>query len=166
MDMSKKAYNSPERIKRRNEGYRVFSDRNPEPTKEEQIKDMEAWQKGIDENYNKSERTPEQQRNDMFKTMDDASKKEEGKREVFEGITFEELQNKVIEKGGKDGKIFLEMRNLSEKMSKELCVICNKTRDTDSRGFITIPDKDGKIYKIHYECVLKLVKEKIRYKGE
>jgi len=144
MDMSRKAYNSPERKKRRDEGYRIFSDRTQEPTKEESLK-----------------RTPEQQRNDMFKTMNEASKKNEGEIELFKGITFTEIQDKVIKEDTKDGKIFQKMRELAEQMNKELCLLCDKPRDIDMKGFITIPDRDGKIYKVHYECVLKLIKEKL-----
>lgn len=111
---------------------------------------------------NLSGRTPEQQRNDMFKIMDDAhTKHEESKSEeekLFPDITFKELQDEEIRKGTETGKMYQKMRDQADEMNKELCMVCDKPRDIDLRGFITIPDSDGKIYKVHYECVLKLIK--------
>lgn len=108
-------------------------------------------------NIAKSGRTPEQQKNNMFKTMNDADKK---KNSQFV-LTFEQIQDRAIEMGGSEGRMYKQMREQADKMSKELCLLCDKPRDSDTRGFITIPDRDGKIYKVHYECVLKLIKEKL-----
>lgn len=99
----------------------------------------------------------EQQRNDMFETMNEANKKKDSQF----SLTFTEIQDKCIKEGTKDGKVFQRMREQAEQMNKELCLLCDKPRDDDMRGFITIPDKDGKIYKVHYECVLKLIKERL-----
>ena len=87
--------------------------------------------------------------------MDEASKKNEF------NLTFEQIQDKAIKEGTKNGRMFQKMREQSEQMNKELCLLCNEPRSMDLRGFITIPDKDGKIYKVHCECVLKLIKEKL-----
>jgi len=51
MDMSKKAYNSPERKKRRDEGYRVFSQRNTEDDRS-----LEGWSDIILDKNSKADR--------------------------------------------------------------------------------------------------------------
>lgn len=105
-----------------------------------------------------TERTSEQQRNDMFKTMDDASKKEEDKREIFEGITFEELQNNIIKKGGSEADRILKMRKQHDETMNELCDLCGKPhKEHDSRGFIYIHGEDN--LKAGWSCVEELVRK-------
>ena len=82
-------FNLPERKKRREERNKIFVDSIHKFCHPELL-----------------ERTTEQQRNDMFKTMNEASKRDEGEMEIFEGITFKELQDREIEKGTPDGKMF------------------------------------------------------------
>lgn len=146
MDMSKKAYNSPERKKRRDEGYRIFSDRS-----------LEGWS-DIILRKDKIDRTPEQQKNDMFKTMDEASKKNEGKIELFKGVTFEEIQNNIIKKGGAEADRILRMRKQDEERMEEVCDLCGKShKEHDSRGFIYFVSENN--LKAGWSCVEEIVKK-------
>lgn len=148
MIMSKKAYNSPERKKRRDEGYRVFSQK-----KNEDDRSLEGWSDII-----LDKRTPEQQRNDMFKTMDEASKKNEGEIELFKGITFEELQNNIIKKGGVEADRILRMREQHKERMEELCDLCGKVhKEHDSRGFIYFVSEDN--LKAGWSCVEEIVRK-------
>ncbi len=104
------------------------------------------------------ERTPEQQKHDMFKTMNDAAEKETGKREVFEGITFEELQNDIIKRGGSEADRILKMRKQHEETMKELCNLCGKShKEHDGRGFIYFVSEDN--LKAGWSCVEELVRK-------
>jgi len=124
MDMSKKAYNSPERRKRRIENREVFS-----------------------------KRTPEQQRNDMFRTMDKANKN----REHYDPVSFEELQNNIIKKGGVEADRILRMRKQDEERMKEICDLCGKLyKEHDSRGFIYFITDDK--LKAGWSCVEELIR--------
>ena len=103
-------------------------------------------------------RTPEQQRNDMFKTMDEASKKNEGEIELFKGITFEELQNNIIKKGGVEADRILRMREQHKERMEELCDLCGKFhKEHDSKGFIYFVSDDN--LKAGWSCVEEIVRK-------
>ncbi len=91
--------------------------------------------------------------------MNEADEKKDGQF----GLTFEQIQDKAIGNDTKDGKMYQKMREQADEMNKELCLLCDKPRNDDTRGFITIPDRDGKIYRVHYECVLKLITREVIY---
>lgn len=106
-------------------------------------------------NLSVSGRIPEQQRNDMFKTMNNANKNSES----YEPITFEELQNNMIKKGGTDAEMVLTMRNQHEERMKEICDLCGKSnKEHDSRGFIYFHGGDDHL-KAGWSCVEELVRK-------
>ena len=107
---------------------------------------------------NLSGRTPEQQRNDMFKTMNEASKKDEDKMEIFKGITFEELQNNIIKKGGSEADKIIRMRKQYNETMDELCDLCGRShKEHDSRGFIYIHSGDN--LKAGWSCVEDIIRK-------
>ncbi len=90
----------------------------------------------------------------MFKTMNEANKN----REPYDPISFTELQDSIIKKGGSDANMVLTMRKQHEDRMKELCDICGKRYDEhDSRGFIYFHGDDK--LKVGWNCVEELVKK-------
>lgn len=73
--------------------------------------------------------------------------------------TFEEIEKRIMENGGRVARDLEIITKLAEKRNAELCDVCRECRDKYSRGLITIPDDEGNIWKIHYECVITLIKE-------
>lgn len=82
---------------------------------------------------------------------------------IVEPITFEELDKRIIERGGKDARDLERLRKRAEESDAELCDVCHERRDKYSRGMITIPDEEGNLWKVHYECVVMLIK---KYKSD
>ncbi len=80
----------------------------------------------------------------------------------FEGITFKELQDNIIEKGGAEGDRIIKIIKQHKETMKELCDLCRKTHEEhDSRGFIYFHG-EGQL-KAGWECVEKLVRrEKLK----
>ena len=105
-------------------------------------------------------RTPEQQRTDMFKTMNKADEN----RESYEPVSFEEIQNNMIKKGGSDAKMILTMRKQHEEHMEKKCDLCGKScKKHDSKGFIYFVSDDN--LKAGWSCVEELVrKNKIKKK--
>jgi len=100
------------------------------------------------------ERTPEQQRTDMFKTMNKADEN----RESYDPVSFEELQNNMIKKGGSDAKMILTMRKQHEERMEEKCDLCGKSyKKHDSRGFIYFHGDDH--LKGGWSCIEELVRK-------
>lgn len=95
--MGKKDYNSPERIKNRDEGYRIFSNKR-EPTKEEQIKDMEAYQEGISKTFMKETKEQKEDRLIEGHRLIRNFKREERKEEIIEVKDFKRKELGLVEK--------------------------------------------------------------------
>ena len=76
---------------------------------------------------------------------------------TFKGITFKELQDDIIKKGGVEADRILRMRKQDEERTRELCEVCGRRHDEhDSRGFIYFVSEDN--LKAGWECVEKLVR--------
>jgi len=79
----------------------------------------------------------------------------------YKPITFTELQDSIIKKGGSDANMILTMRKQHEDRMKELCDICGKRHDEhDSRGFIYFHG-DVKL-KAGWSCVEEIVRKNKR----
>lgn len=149
MDMSKKAYNSPERKKKREERNKVFTDsihkychpelseKTKEPIKEEQIKDMEAWQKGIDENYNKDK----ENNMDREKFIEGHRLIRNFKREKREELIVNEFKCKELE------LIHKSLCENVEELKKEM----EKNKDNIEKQF-DIADDMGNIKHFIHNC--------------
>lgn len=76
-----------------------------------------------------------------------------------DGMTLEEIGKRIMERGGRDARDLERITKITEKSNAELCDVCRERRDKYSRGFVTIPDDEGNIWKVHYECIIMLIKE-------
>ena len=104
---------------------------------------------------NEINRTPEQQRNDMFKTMDEADKN----REQYEPITFAEMGEKILKDENHPlYKGVVKGIEQSNKRMEELCDLCGKPhKEHDSRGFIYFHGDDR--LKAGWSCVEEIVRK-------
>ncbi len=69
----------------------------------------------------------------------------------FEGVTFQELQDSIIKRGGKDANMMLRMQKQYDERQKEKCDLCGKfIGEHDSREFIYLHNINKKV---GWECV-------------
>lgn len=74
-------------------------------------------------------------------------------------MTFEDIGKGIMDRGGRDAMFLERITKLAQESNAELCDVCHERRDKYQRGLITIPDHEGNIWKVHYECVIVLIKE-------